>query len=357
MIKRAKHFLRRQLLRSSCYRWYVFTPRISRETIGPLLARYGFYAAGGPFRQRHTDGTSSPLSAEQKQRFSKLTQRRIVYICDGTTLAGGLADRFKGIISLYAICKRLGYDFRIHYTSPFRLEHFLAPADYDWTISPEALNYKDAAIVVLENTDDSDYQTRKQSEWLTRRLQQGPEEIHVITNSNFAYKLDYAALFTELFCPTPQLQQALDAESQALGRYISVSARFLSMLGDFRETGANSSLPDDEAEQLIARNIEQIERLHEAHPGMTILVGSDSARFLRRAEALPYTYVVKGDVAHTDLMATDGAERMHTKLFLDFLLISRAEHVYLLQTDLMRISGFPYAASRISNAPFSIIKF
>lgn len=357
MIKRAARFVRRQLLRSSCYRWHVFTPQISRETILPILPRYRFYAAGGEFRQRNTDGTTAPLSAEQKRHFSTLTQRRIVYVCDGQTLAGGLADRFKGIISLYAVCKRLGYDFRIHYTSPFRLEEYLSPADYDWTIAADELNYEDAAIVVLENTEDSDYQTRKQAQWLMRRLQQGPAEIHVITNSNYAYQLDYAALFAELFRPTPRLQNALDIERQALGRYISVSARFLSMLGDFRETGANSSLPDDEAEQLIRRNITQIERLHEAHPELTILVGSDSSRFLRHAEALPYTYVVKGDVAHTDLMASDGAERMHTKLFLDFLLMSGAEHVYLLHTGLMRISGFPYAASRIGNAPFSVIEF
>lgn len=369
MIKRAARFLQRQLLRSSCYRWHVFTPQVSRETIGPLLPLYPFYAAGGRMMQRSADGSVAPLTSAQTRSFRAIKRKRIVYICDGTTLAGGLADRFKGIISLYALCRRMGHDFRICYTSPFRLHDFLAPAACDWVIAPDELRRSEAAIVVLENTDDSDYQTRKQAKWLATMMAEGPEEMHFITNSNLAYQLDYAQLFDELFRPTPRLQQALLTESRALGRYVSVSARFLSMLGDFRETGANSSLPHDEAERLIEANIAQIERIHKRHPECTVLVNSDSSRFLRRAETLPYVYVVSGDVAHTDLMAQStsdngdhaphdaATDRMHLKLFLDFFLISRAEHIYLLQTGLMRISGFPYAASRITDAPFDVVHF
>lgn len=53
---------------------------------------------------------------------------------DGETFHGGLCDRFKGIISLYAYCKYRGLPFRIRYTYPFRLEDYLAPAAYDWTL-------------------------------------------------------------------------------------------------------------------------------------------------------------------------------------------------------------------------------
>lgn len=357
MIHRVRHFIQRQLLRSSCYRWRVFTPRISRETIEPLLARYRVYAAGGPYRQQHPDGSTTALGATQLRCNSALQHKRVVYLCDGSTLAGGLADRFKGILSLFAVCQEMGYDFRICYTSPFTLQHFLLPAAYDWVITPAELNHDDAAMLVLENTEDSDYQTRRQAQWLRDRLHEGPAEMHVITNSNYAYQLDYAALFNRLFRPAPHLQQALDAEVRAMGPFVSVNARFLSMLGDFEETGANSSLPEAEAEALILRNIEQLALLHAKHPATTILVNSDSMRFLRRAAELPFVHVVEGQVAHTDLMASHGADAMHLKLFLDFLLIARASHVYLLRTGLMRISGFPYAASRISGAPFSIIQF
>lgn len=349
-----------RLLKSSHYRWYVFTPQISRETIAPIVGEYRFFAAGGKLMQHAADGEPQPADKEILKQHRALRHKRVVYVCDGRTLAGGLADRFKGILSLFAICQEMGYDFRIHYTSPFRLEDFLLPADHDWRISPEELHPAEAAMLVLENTDDSAYQTRKQVQWLRHRLQESPEEVHVITNSNYAYDLDYPALFRQLFRFTPDLEQALEEEVQQIsgGRpYLSVSARFLSLLGDFRETGNNDALPKDQAEALLAGTLSQLQLLHVENPDYTLLVSSDSTRFLQKAGALAYTYVVQGEVAHTDLMKRQGAERAHLKLFLDFFLISRAERIYLLQGKRMRQSGFPYAASRISGHPFEVRKF
>lgn len=364
LFKRIIHFLRRQLLRSSRFRWYAFTPQVSRETIAPLLGSYRFYAAGGPLMEQD-DPAAHTTSRREAHRVSRkvlkanarIEQKRVVYVCNGRTVAGGLADRFKGILSLYAVCRELGYDFRICYTSPFRLEDYLQPAEHDWLIAPESLNMADSAMLVLENTEDSDYQTQRQAAWLRRRLTEGPAEMHVITNSNYAYTLDYAALFWRLFRFAPSLSAALESERQSLGRYITVNARFLSMLGDFQETGENRALPDDEAEGYIAATLREIERLHERHPDHVVLVNSDSMRFLGRARQFPYVRIVEGDVAHTDLMASDGAGAMHLKLFLDFFLIAYADEAYLLRRPPMRISGFPYAASRLSGRPFHIVEF
>ena len=359
MIKKISNRIERELLRNSRYRWYFFTPRISRETMQPLLNRYGMYAAGGHYKKATgEDGEYAAVSHKQLGANRELTGKRVVYLCDGQTIYGGLADRFKGMISLFAICQELGYDFRIHFVSPCRLEDYLMPAAYDWRIPAEDLHYDQAAMLVLENTDDARYQTRKQTQWLRNRLQEGPAEIHVITNSNYAYELNYSGLFKQLFRPSPLLQAALEKELAALsGHYVSVSARFLTLLGDFRETSGFTVLPDDEAEDLIRRNINQLEQLHLHHPDSLMLVNSDSTRFLSHAAQLPYVHVVEGGVAHTDLMEEDGAEQMHLKLFLDFLLISHADYVYLLRTGLMRASGYPYAASRIENKYFEVVEF
>ena len=59
-----------------------------------------------------------------------------VAMIDGESFHGGMCDRFKGIISLYAYCKHRGLPFRIRYTYPFRLEDYLSPAAYDWTLRP-----------------------------------------------------------------------------------------------------------------------------------------------------------------------------------------------------------------------------
>lgn len=355
-IIRISRFVRRQLLKSSRYRWCVLTPATSRETIAPLLKDYSLYAAAGKLTERKADGSERPVDGDRLEANRRLRHKRVVYMCNGRTVAGGFADRLKGILSLYAISRELGYDFRISYTSPFLLEDFLPPADYDWRIAPEELGTEKAAMLVLENTEDSDFQTCKQAEWLRRTLKEGPEVMHVITNSNYAYTLDYPALFRQLFRTAPHLEAALAAEGEWLQRYVSVSARFLSMLGDFRETGENSSLPKAEAQALMQRNLEAIERLHAAHPDHTILVNSDSMRFLAFARQLPYVKVVEGSVAHTDLMAGKGAEDAHMKLFLDFFLISRADAIYMLHTPPMRISGFPYAASRLAGKEMQVIE-
>lgn len=355
-----KRHIEWRLLKSSHFRWYIFTPRVSRETIAPIVGDYKYFAAGGAMMQNTEAGVVRPADKEILRQHRALKRKRVIYLCDGRTLAGGLADRFKGILSLYAICQEMDYDFRIHYTSPYLLEDFLQPAEHDWRISAGDLHPSESAMLVLENTDDAAYQTRKQVQWLRHRLAESPEEVHVITNSNYAYDRDYSAMFRQLFRFSPYLQRALDDEMLKFsgGRpYISVSARFLSLLGDFRETGNNDSLPEEQAADLLERTLEQLHLLHTERPDYTILVNSDSHRFLRCAEALPYTYVVPGQVAHTDLMKRQGAEAMHLKLFLDFFLISRAEHVYLLQSGNMRESGFPYAAARIGGCPFEVRKF
>lgn len=357
LLTRIANFIRRQLLRSSRYRWCVFTPQVSRATIEPLLHNYRLFAAGGPLMERSADGEEHEVQRRQLDAYRSMTKKRVVYLCDGRTVAGGLADRFKGMLSLYALCYEAGYDFRVCYTSPFRLADYLLPADYDWRIDPAELRYDETAMLVLENTEDSDYQTQRQATWLRERMAEGPREIHVITNSNFAYTLDYSTLFWQLFRLAPQLDAALEAEHARLGKYVTVNARFLTMLGDFRETGDNISLPADEALTLMGRCIAELEVLHAKHPRHTILVNSDSMRFLAEAQRLPYVRVVEGRVAHTDLMAHEGAEDAHQKLFLDFFLIATADAIYLLHTPPMRISGFPYAASKLAGKEMKVIEF
>lgn len=357
LLTRIANFIRRQLLRSSCYRWRVFTPQVSRATIAPLLASYRLFAAGGRLMERSAEGEEHEVPRQQLDANRRVAKKRVVYLCDGRTVAGGLADRFKGLLSLYALCREAGYDFRICYTSPFRLADYLLPADYDWRIEPSELHPDEAAMLVLENTEDSDYQTLRQAAWLRERMAEGPREMHVITNSNYAYTLPYAELFRQLFRPAPQLAAALEAERSRLGQYVTVNARFLTMLGDFRETGDNVALPADEARALMERCIAELEVLHSKHPLHKILVNSDSMRFLAEAQRLPYVRVVEGRVAHTDLMAREGAEDAHLKLFLDFFLIAHADAIYLLHTPPMRISGFPYAASKLAGKEMKVIEF
>ena len=64
-----------------------------------------------------------------------------ILMVDGKVGHGGMFDRLKGIISVYAISKVQGREFRIHFDYPFQLEKYLQPNRYDWRINPEVICY------------------------------------------------------------------------------------------------------------------------------------------------------------------------------------------------------------------------
>ena len=67
--------------------------------------------------------------------------KRVVCIYDGKIKNGGLADRLRGIVSVYEVCKELGIEFKLIFTSPFKLQQFLEPNNVDWRIAEQELNY------------------------------------------------------------------------------------------------------------------------------------------------------------------------------------------------------------------------
>ena len=77
------------------------------------------------------------------------TKKQVIAMFDGRKRHGGLADRLRGIATTWLFCRERGLDFRIHFVSPFRLEEYLMPNEYDWRIDPEQISYniKDARPV------------------------------------------------------------------------------------------------------------------------------------------------------------------------------------------------------------------
>jgi hypothetical protein len=138
--------------------------------------------------------------------------------------------------------------------------------------------------------------------------------------------------------------------------YISVSARFLDALGDFKEIVKCVNITKEEQEELIISTLKQIENLHHKFPEKRILVNSDSTIFVERAKSLSYVFVNPGVISHVDTCSSSGYEA-NEKTFLDFLMIANAERIYLLCGMHMRISGYPYAASLLYSRPYEIIMY
>lgn len=287
--------------------------------------------------------------------------KRVVCIYDGKIKNGGLADRLRGIISVYEVCKELGLEFKLIFNSPFELQMFLEPNKIDWCISKEKLNYNTEItdICYIDTLTGSDYEVARQKKWFTKEFKKNYKEFHVRTNALFSYNGNYSQLFNELFKPTERLAESIGKEKRELNNsYISTSFRFMNLIGDFNETtGINIELPNEEKKELIEKNLYQLQNLHKRFPNKKILVNSDSTTFLQMASKFEYVHVNLGNVTHIDANNEHDEYEVYEKTFLDFFTIANADRIFLLRTGKMYKSGYPYAASKIYNRPFEIIEY
>ncbi len=288
-------------------------------------------------------------------------KKRVVCIYDGKIKNGGIADRLRGVVSTYKVCKELKLDFKILFTSPFNLSDFLVPNNINWEIKEDELNYNTniTDLCYIDTLTGSDYESNRQEKWFIREFKKKYHEFHVRTNATFSYNGDYSTLFNELFKPSLQLQSSIEKQKEILGiGYISTSFRFMNLLDDFNETvELHCKLTKEEQDELIIKNIEQLQLLHDKYPDKRILVNSDSTTFLQTAAKLDYVYIIPGNVTHIDGKNNSNEYEAYEKTFLDFFMIANAERIYLLRTGQMYNSGYPFAASKIYNKPFERIDF
>ena len=287
-----------------------------------------------------------------------------IAMVDGESFHGGMCDRFKGIISLYAYCKCVDLPFRIRYTFPFRLEDYLVPAHYDWTL-------KDG-----EYTDNPLYHRvlyMRGEHYATRLLHFYPtRQVHFYTNRDLLPCIintfcdtgvkgyDWGALYRELFKPAPVLQERIDnILGEIGGEYDAAVFRFQNLLGDFKEYHFKELQEKAQAESLLAKCVDYVKQMRKTSPGKMLLVTSDSITFLRRVSQISGVYVIPGTLSHMDCTkhgdAPANAVDGYLKSFLDFYMISKARKVYRVGTPLMYHSEFPLYAAKINDRPFESV--
>lgn len=322
---------------------------------------YGFFSAHR-FRRvvrRHL----LPYYTDEAPR-ARNGRKQVICMFDGRKRHGGLADRLRGIATAYRFCRDRGLDFRIHFVFPFRLEEYLEPNRYDWRIDPSEISYnrRDARPVYIASQalgDERDF--RFQRRMTERFLAANYRQLHLYSNICFE-EAHFGEIFRELFRPAAWLQRLVDAELARLDRggtgFVAVSSRFMELLGDFSEhrDRAACGLPPEARERLMAGCCEQLERIRAAHPGRRLLVTSDSARFLERVRRYDFVDELPGRIGHMDVAAGDERE-VHTKTFLDFLVLCHARtHYYLVGPGMYR-GNFSRRAAQIGGAPFREIFF
>lgn len=288
----------------------------------------------------------------------------MVFKADGRFPHGGMFDRLKGAISVYAASECIGTKFKISFTHPFDLRDYLEPNEYDWTIDENELitgwpaarpvfmygEFENPVRLVKRRSCESHFYYGYNSlDWLNKRY-----------NKNF----EFGTLYKQLFKPTARLQKYIDMYKVEIGcKYIVAHFRFMNLIGDSTEfKEINPTLPEDKQNKLIKKSIDQLKSLQQDTPhkggdggGYRIMLCTDSARFVSIVrEQMPDVYIVPGEIKHIGT-AEDNSDASTIKMFLDYYLIAEAEKVYNFVSDGMWKSAFPEYAAKIGQKPFDRI--
>ena len=287
-----------------------------------------------------------------KQKYLKDS---FIYVADGNYPIGGLADRLRGIMELYNWCQCHNRDFRIRFTDPFNLQDYLLPNNYQWTIDEQQFSYnpKEAEPVLLLSSIDMSKHFRQQADRFFNFCMRAhsirtKKQLHIISHMEIN-SYDWVRCYHDLFKPAPTLLDRIEYHKQAIGgKYISVSFRFTTLLGDLVDC-VNSELSDPEKRELIDRCKDEILKIESENPDVEhVLVASDSVTFVNEAKLLPKVYVVPGEIRHIDRERDIVNDDATMKTFLDLYMIMGAEKSYLVKFGNMYESKFPYLACKVS---------
>lgn len=279
----------------------------------------------------------------------------LLAVIDGRRHVKGLTDRFKGIVSVYALAKATNTPFRCLHTHPVDLKKFLEPNQYDWTEKEGELS---------DSVRDVHYRLLRKHLTARRLLNVMPLHTQMriygtrnyIDEINKKYNTDYqwGQLFNELFKPTDRLEQQLAYHRDRLGSagYIACVFRFQSLLGDFKEYKFKA-LPAEEQVQLIEKNRKALLEVT-SQSARPVLVTSDSSRFLESVGDIENVYTMPGKVVHIGSVEGELPE-VYMKSFIDFFMLSRAEKVFSIGTNIMYRTDFPAYAAKVHDKPFERI--
>ena len=163
----------------------------------------------------------------------------------------------------------------------------------------------------------------------------------------------FGDLFAELFKPSLQLEKMINEQKHKIGgSYVSVSFRFMQLMGDFKDNFGDI-LSDEDKNDLIEKSISIVTSLHEQEQ-KTVLVTSDSQTFIDAVSKLDFVYVIPGEIGHIGCSQERGVTE---KMFIDFCMISRADHVYMAHSGKMYRSNFAKTAAMTSNTPYTEISY
>ena len=280
---------------------------------------------------------------------NKNQKKQIIMIFDGKVKRGGLVDRLKGIISAYDIATKLNADFKIHFISPFELDIFLEPNQYNWIANVKDLSWNPFQTKIIEINNDFAINPME----LVKKTNK--KKIFIFANVDYLQTLNpslneiaanqlWKKYFDELFIKSPLLSAAINNLNIKLDS-IAVHTRFTNLLGDFNDSNTKE-VSDEQKLTIISELKQMISAINIENKDKSIYVFSDSINFLNEIKATTNYYVLDGNPVHVDSNKNYlDKNDIHLKTFLDFFAIANCEKVYFLINSTMYNSVFSkYAA-------------
>lgn len=283
---------------------------------------------------------------------------RMIFCADGKFAHGGMFDRLKGAVSVYAASKTLNRDFRISFTSPFQLEKYLEPNEYDWRIQNG--EYEESVLtsrlIFMYGECDNPYRLLKKRN-KDAHFYYGFDSLDYI-NQRCGTSLVWGDLYGELFKPTAYLQKFIDEEKTKIDSdYIAIHLRFMNLLGDKMEFDCDPTLPCDQQEQLKKCALIEMRKIVDGNGGLKVMLATDSKNFAEYAKAeIPDLYIISGEIRHIGTV-DETSDEANIKMFLDYYMISGANKVFNLVGPGMWKSAFPEYAAKIGGCEFERIMF
>lgn len=262
----------------------------------------------------------------------------------------GLADRLKAVISLYNLCKKNGYQFKMFFETPFSLKDYLKPK-LDWEANLNELEYSLADTRFVN----------EQVLYPMPRLVPDKQYHCYCYEGNSMPKIfndtgnKWCDLFHELFMPSKRLENAYRDLKIPPQSYVSVHLRFVNALEQFENTFFDNHLEtQEERDNLIARCKKRICELQKKNPDTDIYVFSDSKVFLDSLSDMTVKVLDHKDVGHISEVDNPSSQ---LKTFLDLYVMSRSKKVYRIEaSELYNWSEYAKLAAMIGDIPFITIK-
>jgi len=279
-----------------------------------------------------------------------IQESSLIFMVDGRLHHGGMADRFAGLCTSFALSKINHVPFHVNYIFPFNLEDFLLPNKYDWTIDKKKISYnkKNSFLAMSMGACFKSFKSNKQNHIYSNFWD--IDYINKMHSTNFTLK----NLFDELFKPAESLSIKLDLFTKEIGgRYIGVVFRFQQLLGDFVE-GKFPVLKEQERELLKQNCYNKLRQISEENQDYRILVTSDSVTFLDFIKDINYVYIIPGDLVHMDYIG-NADKSTYAKSFFDFYMLRNSIKIINVIGGGLMPSGFPLFAARSNNIPFERI--